>query len=163
MNVHNFQSILDKYIHMNIVIQAPPNKSPCPHPTLSQFPLPWPSGTMHADHANQKSMEESKFLWRLSPILIICALRLGKHSLQLFYDFFQVGHLSAGNKTNTKNTLRYSWLLFVYLLGPWKQLWPIGFLAFFLSIFFSLYSCTNKKARRVNDSGQMDWGMNKIK
>mgnify|MGYP000903172116 CR=1 FL=1 len=30
--------------------------------------------TMHADHFNQKFMEESKLLWRLSPILIICAL-----------------------------------------------------------------------------------------
>ena len=102
--------------------------------------------TMHSDPVNQKSMEESKLLSRLSPILIICALRLGKHSLQLFQEFVQVGHISAGNKTNIKHSLRYPWLPFVYLLVPWKQFWPLGFLAFFLSIFFSLYLCINKKA-----------------
>ena len=47
-------------------------------------------------------------------------------------------------------------------IGAMEKFWLIGFLAFFLSIFFSLYSCINKKARRVNDLGQMGWGMNKI-
>ena len=48
-------------------------------------------------------------------------------------------------------------------IGAMETILVNGFLASFLSIFFSLYSCIHKKARRVNDSGQIDWGMNKIK
>ena len=49
------------------------------------------------------------------------------------------------------------------LIGAMETILVNGFLASFLSIFFSLYSCMYKKARRVNDTGQMDWGMNNIK
>ena len=48
-------------------------------------------------------------------------------------------------------------------IGAMETILVNGFFASFLSIFFSLYSWVHKKARRVNDSGQMDWGINKIK
>ena len=48
-------------------------------------------------------------------------------------------------------------------IGAMETILVVGFLAFFLSIFFSLYSSIKKKARMVNDSGHMGWGMNKIK
>ena len=42
------------------------------------------TGTMHVDHVNQMFVEESNLLSRLSPILIVCALSLGKHNLLIF-------------------------------------------------------------------------------
>ena len=55
------------------------------------------------DHVNQMCVEENKLLRRLTPLLLICALCLGKHNF--FYDFLQMGQISGGNKTNKQKTL----------------------------------------------------------
>ena len=51
---------------------------------------------MHVDHVNQMLVEESKLLLKLSPVLIICALSLGKHTILLFRRLFVRLIISTG-------------------------------------------------------------------